>query len=245
MNVVQRVDVSIFNEFIESVFVEIPNDVFRMGKSIVVGVIYRPPGTDVSECYILLKEILSKIQKEGKICYLLGDYDIDLFNYEVHSPTAEFIDLMHSHSLMPLVNRPTRISGHSATLIDNIFNNNYQNVCETMQAILVTDISDHFPVIHINWNATDDNHEWYVVKRHYGAMYTSIETDRAPQWFSNVWFGLDLKGKENAHSNSVYAQCCKEFPEYVMWKINGLFAVYAYNIRKKYRGQLLHNHIIK
>ena len=34
-----------------------------------------------------------------------------------------------------------------------------------MQAILVTDISDHFPVIRINWNATDDNHELYVVKR--------------------------------------------------------------------------------
>ena len=165
MNDVQRVNVSIFNEFIESVFVEIPNDVFRMGKSIVVGVIYRPPGTDVSHCNILLNEILSKIQKEGTICYLLGDYDINLLNYEVHSPTAEFIDLMHSHSFMPLVNRPTRISGQSVTLIDNIFNNNYQNVCETMQAILVTDISDHFSVIHINWNATDDNHEWYVVKR--------------------------------------------------------------------------------
>ena len=165
MNVVQRVDLSIFNEFIESVFVEIPNDVFRMGKSIVIGVIYRPPGTDVSQCNILLNEILSKIQKEGKICYLLGDYNINLFNYEVHSPTAEFIDLMYSHSFVPLVNRPTRISGQSATLIDNIFTNNYQNVCETMQAILVTDISDHFPVIHINWNAIDDNHELYVVKR--------------------------------------------------------------------------------
>ena len=72
---------------------------------------------------------------------------------------------MYSHSFVPLVNRPTRISGQSATLIDNIFTNNYQNVCETMQAILVTDISDHFPVIHINWNAIDDNHELYVVKR--------------------------------------------------------------------------------
>ena len=80
MNVVQRFDLSIFNEFIESVFVEIPNDVSRMGKSIVVSVIYRPPGTDVSQCDILLNEILSKIQKEWKICYLLGDYNINLFN---------------------------------------------------------------------------------------------------------------------------------------------------------------------
>ena len=94
-----------FNEFIESVFVEIPNDVFRMGKGIVIGAIYRPPGTDVSQCNIMLNEIISKIQKEGKIGYLLEDYNINLFNYEVHSPTAKFIDLMYSHSFVPLVNR--------------------------------------------------------------------------------------------------------------------------------------------
>ena len=47
-----------FSEFIESVFIEIPNDVFRMGKNIIVLVIYRPPGTDVNECSILLNGIL-------------------------------------------------------------------------------------------------------------------------------------------------------------------------------------------
>ena len=60
-----------FHILVESVFVEIPNDVFRMGESIVVGVINRPPGTDVSQCNILLNEILLKIQKEGELCYLL------------------------------------------------------------------------------------------------------------------------------------------------------------------------------
>ena len=49
MNAVHRV---------ESVFIEIPHDVFRMGKNIIVGVIYRPPGADVNECNIFLNEIL-------------------------------------------------------------------------------------------------------------------------------------------------------------------------------------------
>ena len=39
----------IFNEFIDSVFVEIPNNLFRISKTIVVDVIYRSPGTDVSQ----------------------------------------------------------------------------------------------------------------------------------------------------------------------------------------------------
>ena len=126
MTVVHRVDLSIFNEFIKSVFVEILNDVFRMGKSIVVGVIYRPPGSDFSQRNILSNEFLSKIQKKGRICYLLGDYSINLFNYEVHSTTAEFLDLMYSHSFVLLVNRPTRIADQSATLIDNM----YVNLCK-------------------------------------------------------------------------------------------------------------------
>ena len=214
MNVVQRVDLSIFNEFIESVFVEVPNDVFRMGKSIVVGVIYRPPGTDVSQCNILLNEIFSKIQKEGKICYLLGDYNINLFNYGVHSPTAEFIDLMYSHSFVPLINRPTRISGQSATLIDNIFTNNYQNVCETMQAIFVTDISDHLSVIHINWNATDDNHELYVVK-HLNNQRNRLAFSQAIQaidW-SNIYHMPDTQSAFTCFHETICKLCNKHFPK--------------------------------
>ena len=134
-------------------------------KNIIVGVIYRPPGTVVNECNILVNEILSKIQMEGKICYLMGDYNINLFNYDVHSPTAELVDLMYSHSFVPLINRPTRITNQSATLIDNIFTNNYLNLCQCMEAVLVTDISDHFPVVHINWNYTADNSELYIKER--------------------------------------------------------------------------------
>ena len=97
-------------------FTEIPHDVFRMGKKIIVGVIYRHPGAVHSECIILSNEILSKMQKEEEICYLMGDYNINLFNYEVHIPTAEFVDLMYNHSFVPLINRPIRITNQSATL---------------------------------------------------------------------------------------------------------------------------------
>ena len=32
----------------------------------------------------------------------MGDYDINVFDYEAHCSTAEFADLMWSHSFMPL-----------------------------------------------------------------------------------------------------------------------------------------------
>ena len=71
---------------------------------------------------------------------------------------------MYSHSFVPLINRPTRITKQSVTLIDNIFTNNYLKLCQCIQAVLVTDISDNFPVFHLNWNYTADNSELCIAK---------------------------------------------------------------------------------
>ncbi|CAH3170307.1 unnamed protein product, partial [Porites lobata] len=46
--------------------------------------------------------------------------------------------------IIPLINRPTRITAHSATLIDNIFTNNVR--CKHFNGIVINDISDHLPV---------------------------------------------------------------------------------------------------
>ena len=59
----------------------------------------------------------------------------------------------------PLINKPTRISKHSATIIDNIFYNNIEKNT-TFNGILITDLSDHFPIFHIdniNNNSQRDN----------------------------------------------------------------------------------------
>ena len=112
----------------ESLFVEIPSTVFRMEKNIIIGIIYRPPGTDLNKFSDLLANILDRIKKENKICYLIGDYNINLMNYDFHNATAEFADLLYANSFIPLINRPTIVSRFSATLIDNIFTNNFQNI---------------------------------------------------------------------------------------------------------------------
>ena len=51
---------------------------------------------------------------------------------------------MYSLGLYPLLDRPSRITNHSSTLIDNIFTNakEYNNV----GVLLVNDITDHLPI---------------------------------------------------------------------------------------------------
>ena len=55
-----RDDLSLFNEYLESVFIEIPSDAFHIGQTVLIGTIYRPPGMDLYQFNTLLCDILEK-----------------------------------------------------------------------------------------------------------------------------------------------------------------------------------------
>ena len=116
-----RSDLVIENESCEFIFVEIKKEIFQQSKNIIIAVIYRPPGTDLKAFNDDVNELLNALKKENKLFYLMGDYKINLLNYGKHVETNEFVDMLHSHSFISLINRPTRIKKQSATLIDNIF----------------------------------------------------------------------------------------------------------------------------
>ena len=87
----------------------------------------------------------------------MGDFNINLLNNETHHGTSSFLEIMFSNSYLPSINRPTRVTETSATLIDNIFSNviDYNN--SPINGILYTDISDHFPVFRICCKQTTIN----------------------------------------------------------------------------------------
>ena len=55
---------------------------------------------------------------------------------------------MYSNGFIPLINRPTRVTAETATIIDHIYSNDLNATRKTIQGILVTDITDHYPVFH-------------------------------------------------------------------------------------------------
>ena len=73
----------------------------------------------------------------------MGDFNINLVNYDSHPETNDFINLMVSHYLLPHILHPTRVTDHSATIIDNIFCNTLE--FDTLSGNLLSKISDHFP----------------------------------------------------------------------------------------------------
>ena len=68
-------------------------------------------------------------------------------NVEKHMPTQEFMNSLFSHLFYPLVNRPTRLTSHSATLIGNILTLIALHRASVCNCVLLNDISDHLFII--------------------------------------------------------------------------------------------------
>ena len=90
-------------------------------KTIVVGVMSRPPNSNafVSKQY----EIIQKLSRENKLCYIMGDFNLNLLNHGNHLATGEFMDELYSCTFFLLITLLSRITSHSATLTDKIFRN--------------------------------------------------------------------------------------------------------------------------
>jgi exonuclease III len=127
-------------ENVETLFIEIEK---TGSKNIVIGVVYRPPDQCVTEFNDFFDTLLTTVTKNGKLVYLMGDFNINLLNGDVHSPTNDFINVLTSNSLYPSITKPTRITSKSATLIDNIFTN---SKAHQTSGIVLSDLSDHLPI---------------------------------------------------------------------------------------------------
>ena len=90
-----------------------------------------------------LNTFFDKLSKENKQVFLLGDFNINLLNYNDHQLTNEFLDSLASNSFIPYILQPTRITSHSKTLIDNIFSNIISH--EMISGNITATISDHLP----------------------------------------------------------------------------------------------------
>lgn len=84
------------------------------------------------------------ISVNNKLCILLGDWNLDVMKHDRHSSTAEFLVIMYSKMFFPLITHPTRITSHTATLLDNTFINSLDTFCAS--GVLFSDVSDHLPV---------------------------------------------------------------------------------------------------
>ena len=123
----------------------------RNRKNVIIGVLYKPPNTDIEIFNEHLNQIMYTIKQERKLAHIMGDYNINRLNHDTHPPTAAFLNMMYSNGFVPLITGPTRSTTRTKTLIDNILTNNINELKGIMQGIMITDVSDHYPIFCLNW----------------------------------------------------------------------------------------------
>ena len=73
--------------------------------------------------------------------------NIDFLKVGTHSKTEDYLDMLYSSSLLPVITKPTcaRITSHVPQLfnIDHIYTN--ASTDQIIPGIVTTDISDHLP----------------------------------------------------------------------------------------------------
>jgi hypothetical protein len=112
--------------------------------NIIVGCIYKHPTANLSDFTLELEGIIKNISEKNHHIYIIGDINIDFLKYNDHPKTKEYLDMLYSNNLVPLITKPTRITNHTATLIDHIYTN--APIHDTVSGIALVDLSDHLPV---------------------------------------------------------------------------------------------------
>ena len=135
-------------ETINSVFVEVDQNTTGTKRNLIISCIYRPPWVDLSEYNTCMTNTLVLLQNENKYIFVLGDYNVDISPVAKHNlATEEFKNISSSEHFPPLINKPTRESKHSHTIMDNIYCNMTSSIEMYDSGILRPFISDHNAVI--------------------------------------------------------------------------------------------------
>ena len=111
----------------------------------IVRIIYRPPNAKVDEVLLSIEYIVESLVGENLPYYIMGDFNINLLSNE--NKVHDFINLLYSYYFFPTINKPTKVTSTSASLIDNIWTSNLHN--HQVSGIHYTSISDNFRIISI------------------------------------------------------------------------------------------------
>ena len=111
---------------------------------------YKPPKTDAN---LFSSNLIGIINRAWSVkgCHppelIIGiDHNMDLIKGLSHSAMHKFMEDVSNLNLLLTITRPTRITNHSTTLIDNIYVS--ENLHRSFESsIIIDDMSDHLPLL--------------------------------------------------------------------------------------------------
>ena len=108
-------------------FLKIHNKSSKVIKYI-IGNVYRRPSSTIDEVGKFIEEfttVTQNLQEQHLKSYLCGDYNINLLKIDSSLHCNRFFENIKILGFFPQITRPTRLSGKSNNLIDNILTNDF------------------------------------------------------------------------------------------------------------------------
>ena len=132
------------HNFVENIWIEVET---KTKKSIAVGVVYRHPGNIVNQIELFTKAIkkffLNMSNKKMEF-YFVSDFNINLLQSHCNQIIKTYVDNFLGYSVKCCINKPTRISVSTNSLLDHIYTNDFNR--SLFSGIALCDISDHLPI---------------------------------------------------------------------------------------------------
>ena len=167
--------------------VDIPNK-----RNIICSVIYRQHNSpEMFQEYFEQK--LEYYNSKGKHVVIMGDFNIDLLKINQCNYAHNFMLTLQSCSMIPYIDKPTRVHNNSSTLIDNIFINNPENMF--ISGNIISDVSDHFSQFCILDSIANVSHN--IFKRKYRDYSQFSETLFNDELLSIDWESIIRNSSHN------------------------------------------------
>ena len=212
---------SILNEssiFVDRIFESLAIEVTINSRKVIIGSMYRPgtkhPTLTFDENYKEFLELFSNFCSNliplGSV-YLLGDINLDFLKYKKCEKVTNFVDLLFSFGLLQILTKPTRCTPSSATLIDVILTNEINS--DLNSTILVSHLSDHFPVFHTVKSISSSVSPKFVESRNFSKHNITVFNDALLRFnWSTVINCKDTQQSYNNFSDSFLALYDLHFP---------------------------------
>ena len=118
-------------------------EIIQNKRNAIVNAVYRPPSGNIKQFTNQMQNCF--VENNKKTVYIVGDLNLNSLEYDSNSKIKNAFDIFLQSSLVPLINKPTRVTSRSASIIDHILTNNL-NLEKIYTGIIKCDLTDHFPV---------------------------------------------------------------------------------------------------
>ena len=204
------------DKVIETLFIEVTDGPHKY----IVGSVYRPnsnhPNLTVNEqqnqFYELFSLQIAHLSSYTNPVYILGDFNLDLLKYHEYNTVKNYVDMIFSAGFLQLIMKPTRCTQNSATLIDHILTKNLNKKLESY--IMMSKISDHFPIFFKTSNLKPKDHNKYVNVRDFSKTnVNSFKNDLSHLTWNDVYNTDNVQDSFDSFSSTFNDLYELRFPE--------------------------------